>query len=143
MSEQTKISGYKIDFAKQCLYMNYKFARAASEYGSSEYKLLQDILKDNPSLRPIVRAGRETKTPNQFKRLTYKNMESYIRVQDNAEELLAAFAIAKEESKKEKSPYKYVRGWFAEQFPNCWDCKVFDDGKIIQLETASQNAHAS
>lgn len=43
--------GYEIDFTTNTLYMNFKFAVASTEYGTPEYKLLQNIRKDLPNIK--------------------------------------------------------------------------------------------
>lgn len=136
------IKGYTIDFATNTLYMNYKFASAATKFGTDEYKRLQDIRKDFPNIKIVTRAGRKMTTCNVNKRLTYANMERYISVQNNADKLMYAFVIAKEESKKNPSPYAFVRNWFINQFPNYQECKIFDGEKVIQFaETAPITEH--
>ena len=136
---EKKIRGYEIDFTTNTLYMNYKFAEASGEYGTPEYKLLQKIRKDLPDIKVVKRAGRNAKTCNANKRLTYANMEEYISVQDNADELMAYFVMVQKESKKENSPYAYVRNWFVKQFPDYQECKVFKCEKIISFaDTAPQ-----
>lgn len=132
-----KNNGYKIDFTKNVVYMNYKFASASMEFGTTEYKLIQEILKDFPQMKLVTRAGRTVKTCNANKRLTYANMERYIRVQEDAEKLMIAFEIAKEESQKQASPYAFVRNWFVNQFPDYQKCKVFDGEKTVVLTVAA------
>ena len=132
-----KIKGYEIDFTTNTLYMNYKFAEASTEYGTPEYKLLQNIRKDLPNIKMVKRAGRNTKTCNVNKRLTYKNMQEYIRVQENAEQLLASFMLARIESKCAPSPYAFVRDWFVKQFPNYQECKVFERNNVIPFAEAA------
>lgn len=46
MANSTKVKGCKIDFTTHTAVINYKFAEAAEEYGSSEYRLLQSINSD-------------------------------------------------------------------------------------------------
>ena len=136
-NKNNKIKGYEIDFTTNTLFMNYKFAEASTQYGTPEYKLLQNIKNDLPNIKIVKRAGRKTKTCNANKRLTYANMESYIKVQDNADELMAAFVIAKEESKNKPSPYAFVRDWFLKQFPNYKECKILKDDNIISFAEAA------
>ena len=136
-NKNNKIKGYEIDFTTNTLFMNYKFAEASTQYGTPEYKLLQNIKNDLPNIRIVKRAGRKTKTCNANKRLTYANMESYIKVQDNADELMVAFVIAKEESKNKPSPYAFVRDWFVKQFPNYKECKILKEDKIIPFAEAA------
>ena len=134
---EKKIRGYEIDFTTNTLYMNYKFAEASGEYGTPEYKLLQKIRKDLPDIKVVKRAGRNAKTCNANKRLTYKNMQDYIMAQDNYEPLLASFMLARIESKCAPSPYAFVRDWFVKQFPNYQECKVFESNKVIPFAEAA------
>lgn len=114
----SKMNGYKIDFTAMTIQMNYKFAAAASQYGSSEYKLIKSIKADFPQMREVVRAGRVITTPRPTKRLTYENMKRYISAYDNSDELMERFDTVRRLSMPMKSPYKYVRDWFVAQFPN-------------------------
>lgn len=136
-NKKNKIKGYEIDFTTNTLYMNFKFAEASTEYGTPEYKLLQNIRKDLPSIKIEKRAGRNAKTCNANKRLTYKNMQDYIMAQDNYEPLLASFMLARIESKCAPSPYAFVRDWFVTQFPNYQECKVFERNKVIPFAEAA------
>lgn len=132
--------GYRIDIATNTLYMNYKFYKKAStDISSVEYQIFQQVKKDNPNVKIEVKAGRKQTTCNASKRLTYANMEKYISVQDNADELMASFEIAKIESKCAPSPYAFVREWFVKQFPNYQECKVFEREKIIAFDKAQEN----
>ena len=131
--------GYEIDFTTNTLYMNYKFAKATKEYGTEEYKILQNIRKDLPNIKVVKRAGRKQTSCNASKRLTYKNMQDYIMAQENHEQLLASFLLARIESKCAKSPYAFVRDWFIKQFPNYKECKVFEE-KVVSLAAAAQQA---
>ena len=138
-NKKNKIKGYEIDFTTNTLYMNYKFANAAKDVFSKEYEIYQKICNDFQNIKVIVRAGRKAKTCNANKRLTYANMEEYISVQDNADELMAYLVMVQKESKKESSPYAYVRNWFVEQFPDYQECKVFKREKIVPFsDTAPQ-----
>lgn len=136
---EKKIRGYEIDFTTNTLYMNYKFAEAANIPKSKEYLLVAEIRKDFPKIKIITRAGRNAKTCNANKRLTYANMESYIKGQTemNVDELLYLFELTKIESKCAKSPYAFVRDWFVKQFPNYKECKILKDDKIIPFAEAA------
>ena len=127
---------YKIDLAKNTLTLNYKCSRMANEHGSPEYNKVREILAENPGMRIVVESGHKAKTPHHSRRLTYANMERYILVQDNADELMTAFALVKEESKKEKSPYAHVRSWFFTQFEDCHDLRVLiaDENGETQMQ---------
>ncbi len=124
------MKGYKIDFATNTLTMNYKFSAAANQFDTPEYKLVKKIRRDFPELTVVVKAGREKKSARPNARLTYENMEQYIRVYENADELLDVFESVKAMSKSAKSPYKYVCDWFKQQFPNYKATPVYKDGKL-------------
>ena len=122
--------GYKINFTNNTLVMNYKFHAASQEYGSEENILVKAILTDFPSLNVVVKAGREVKTTNKNKRLTYANMKKHIMAYDNSPQLLDVFETVKALSKSAASPYKFVYDWFVEQFPDYDKAPTFKDGKL-------------
>ena len=127
------MKGYKIDFSTNTITMNFKFAAAASQYGTPEYKLIRDIKADFPTLKEIVKSGREQKKARPNKRLTYDNMKKHIVVYDNAAELMDTFEIVKALSLSAASPYKYVADWFVAQFPDYNKAPAFKDGKLIAI----------
>ena len=124
-----EVTGYKLDFATNTLTVNYKFAKAMSDYGSPEYRRYKAILADFPDLKVIRKAGRTITTTRPTKRLTYENMEIYMGCFENADELTRRFSIVKRRSKALASPYKYVRDWFEAQFPDYKVSAVFDEEK--------------
>ena len=71
-------NGYKILFDTNTIIMNYKFAAAAAEYGSSENKLMKSIREDFPDMAEVVVSGRVQTTAKANHRLTYENMETHI-----------------------------------------------------------------
>ena len=122
--------GYKINFATNTLVMNYKFYAASQEYGTDENNLVKAILADFPTLTIVVKAGRDVKTANKNKRLTYANMEKHISAYENSAELLEVFETVKALSKTAASPYKYVTDWFVVQFPDYKKAPVFKEEKL-------------
>ena len=122
--------GYKILFNENTVIMNYKFAAAAAKYGTKENVLMKSIREDFPGMAEVVISGREQLSAKTNHRLTYENMEKYIRVHENADELLEVFATVKAASAPLASPYKYVCDWFKAQFPNYKKSVVFKDGSL-------------
>lgn len=110
--------GYKILFDKNTVIMNYKFAASAAKYGTPENVLLKNIRNDFPGMTEVVVSGREQKKPRSNYRLTYENMEKYIKACSGSREYLETFATVKAQSKAATSPYKYVFDWFMELFPD-------------------------
>lgn len=122
-----KNTGYRIDYATNTLVMNYKFRDAAEIYGSPEYNIVQAIMKDYPNIKVSIKSGKEQKKPRDNKRLTYENMETYIKCFENADVLLERFNKVKKMSKPIKSPYKYVSDWFVAQFPDYKKIPEFEE----------------
>ena len=85
------VKGYKLDFTTNTMIVNYTFDAASSEYGSPEYELMKSIRADFPNMKIMVKSGREKKTANKNKHLTYENMVKYISVCENAEYLDAKY----------------------------------------------------
>jgi len=122
-----KNNGCKIDYTTNTLIMNYKFRDAAEIYGSPEYKIVQAIKQDYPNIKICVKSGREQKKPKKNKRLTYKNMETYINCFENSDILINRFNKVKAMSLTMKSPYKYVSDWFVTQFPDYKKSPEFEE----------------
>ena len=131
--------GYKILFNENTVIMNYKFAAAAAKYGTPENKLMKNIREDFPGMAEVVVSGREQISAKANTRLTYENMETHIKVYENADELMEVFESVKALSKTCASPYKYVRDWFEAQFPNYKKAPVFQNGKLSIVPVASPN----
>lgn len=122
--------GYKILFDTNTVIMNYKFAAAAAKYGTRENQLMRDIRADFPGMKEVVVSGRVQTSAKSNARLTYENMEKYIRVYENADELLAVFETVKAASVALASPYKYVCDWFKAQFPEYKNALIFEGGTL-------------
>ena len=125
-----ELRGYKLDFTHNKLILNEKFAKAAlTDYGSPENLRMKDILADFPNLTISVEKGRNITTTRPTKRLTYENMDKYIRAYDETHALLIDFETVKARSKAAASPYKYVRDWFVATFPDYSNGTMFRSEK--------------
>lgn len=95
------------------------FADKLSNPASEEYKLLRQIKADYPSLAITKRTHRtKSNFVNQYKKLTYENMEAFISLLPNADELLGVFnSLRTCANLVSTSPYTLVRSWFVAQFP--------------------------
>lgn len=107
------------DAISNTLTISKTFADKVSDPSSDEYKLFRQIKADNPSLTVCKRTHRtSSKYVNQYKKLTYENMEAFIELLPNAEELLSVFNTLRTcANLVSTSPYTLVRTWFVEQFP--------------------------
>ena len=126
-------ANYKIDFTTMTLTMSKAFAEAAYNPTSAEYKTLKRLQKDFPNLTIAQRTHRSPKTANPNKGLTYEKMERYIKVYDNAAELLSVFEKVKAIAATQKNGYAIVKNWFFEQFPAYDKMPSMVDGKLIVI----------
>ena len=127
---------YKIDFTTMTLTMSKSFAEAAYNPSSAEYKTLKRLQNDFPNLTIAKRTHRSPKTANPNKGLTYEKMERYIKVYDNASDLLAMFDKVKEIASAQSNGYSIVKNWFFTQFPNYGKMPTLTDGKLIVMPIA-------
>lgn len=84
-------ANYRIDFTKMTLTMTADFALKAYDPTTEEYEILTRLQRDFPRLRVVRKTHRSPKTANPAKGLTYERMEKYIRLHENADELLDLF----------------------------------------------------
>ena len=122
------MESYKINLISKTLTITKAFEDAASNVNSEEYKLYQKLIHEIPELK-IVRKTHRTPSKyktkngeefrcNQFKNLTYDNMEKFIDALPNNREYKAQFIFAKTAAAAvQTNGYAVVRRWFAEQFP--------------------------
>lgn len=123
------MNAYTLDFVANTITITADFAKAMNAPTSAEYQIIAQIRKDFPQMK-IVRkthatprkytskATGETTRCNQFKNLTYKNMESFINGLSNSEDYLKPYNFLKDcGSLPATSRYTLVRKWFTAQFP--------------------------
>lgn len=122
---------HKVDFVNNTFTMTKAFEEALNNPASEEYKLFQQLRADFPGLTIIRKTRRAPKKARPTKNLTYANMEKYMSVFQNADDLLTQFKVVQECSKQQPSPYKYVLDWFKGQFENY---KEQPDFTVIDLE---------
>lgn len=111
-----------------------EFAKNARIFGTPEYKLWKEIRKDCEDAQMVTKTIR--KNPNKkvsTKNMKYERMAEYIRVQDNAEKLMAEFEKQIALSKVQSNPYRCVLAWFVQTFEDYDSYKKF-------FENANQKA---
>ena len=120
---------FKVDFVKKTIVITAEYERQMNENPYSvEAKEFRSLLKELKGFE-VIRPKRKATSNN--KNLTYKNMEKYISVFENRDELMEMFTLAKSLSLVQPNPYNFVKGWFKEQFPNYKEMpKVSKDGKL-------------
>ena len=119
---------FVFDVISQTLTITAKFAKMMNDPQSDEYNLVQQFRKDFPNLTIAKKTHKSathytTKSGekfncNQFKNLTYENMEGFINGLPNGDDYLMPYNFIKTcGSLPLTSRYTAVRRWFVAQFP--------------------------
>ena len=125
------MKNYKFDFTTKTLTITKVFADEAENPNSEEYAILMKFQQDFPNLK-IVRKTHKTPSKyhtksgevyncNQYKNLTYENMERFMNALpegESKEKVLEYYNFLRNNAGAiQTSAYKTVREWFVEQFP--------------------------
>ena len=122
------MNGYKIDFATNTITVTTKFAQAMNNPASTEYQTIVQIRNDFPDIKIIRKTHATPKAYhtksgesfrcNQFKNLTYENMERFISALPSSEAYQKECDFIKNTATKiQHNGYALVRKWFTAQFP--------------------------
>ena len=127
---------YRIDFTTMTLTMTAEFADRAYDPNTEEYEILTRLQRDFPRLRIVRKTHRSPKTANPAKGLTFERMEKYIRLHENADELIDLFQKVKDTGRG----YQYVKAWFVKQFPHYKEVPEFKNGKLYVVPVEAPKA---
>ena len=148
MATKKKLPGYKVDFAAKTLTMTKDFEEKAQNPESKEFAILMNLQNAIPGLiverkthatprKYTSKSTGEKFNCNQFKNLTYDNMESFIKQLPNSKELEKAFNFLKYfGALPQTSRYTAVRKWFVAQFPEFRKNPLFylyNDVKVVDI----------
>ena len=123
------MKGYTLNLAAKTLTITKAFEDAVSKGEGEAYDLYTKFMRDIPGLTIIhkthatpnkytSKSTGEKFNCNQFKNLTYKNMEGFINGLSNSEDYLKPYNFLKNcGSLPQTSRYPAVRKWFVAQFP--------------------------
>ena len=139
------MENYKINIISKTLIISSAFEKAMNDAASDEYRLYVQLQHDIPGLRVSRRTHKspikyhtkdgEVFRCNQYKHLTYENMEHFINALPKRDELLKVYHYIRDKAgPAQTSPYTAVRKWFVAQFPNFRDDPLFyftNDFKVI------------
>ena len=101
------------------------FEKAASVFGSEEYKMLQAAKNDNPGYRVVAKSKKASdKKSDHNKGLSYKYMEKYILTHDDEsksvmKEYMSLRSLTPEaqELGLDSADYSDIKNWFLDKFP--------------------------
>ena len=123
------MKGYTLSLSAKTLTITKAFEDAVSKGEGEAYDLYTKFMREIPGLT-VIRKTHKTPTKytskstgekfncNQFKNLTYKNMEGFINGLPNSKDYLPAYNFLKNcGGLPQTSRYTAVRKWFVAQFP--------------------------
>ena len=102
------------------------FQKNASIFGTEEFKLWREYKAMFPEAKMVTKTIK--KNPNKLnitKNMTYENMATFIREQDDAEAVMAEFKKQINLSKVKANPYRAVLAWFKQKYTNVNDYMDF------------------
>ena len=123
------MNAYKLDFVSNVITITADFAKAMNNPDSEEYKTIAKIRRDFPEME-IVRKTHKTPTTyrtkdgktfncNQFKNLTYENMETFMMGLPNGEEYMNEYLFLRNHASDiQTNGYTLIHRWFVKQFPD-------------------------
>ena len=123
------MENYKINFVSKTLIVTTAFEKAMNNPDSEEYKRYIQLQHDIPGLKVSRRTHKspskyksksgEVFRCNQYKHLTYENMEGFIKALPKQDELMKVYNyIRYDAGLVQTSCYAAVRRWFEAQFPD-------------------------
>lgn len=88
------------------------FQKQARIFGTDEYKLWREVLKENPGVKMAIKSIKKNPNKDNNRNLTYSNMREYLSTMENGAELLKDFDTQLKRAKVQSSPYRFVLAWF-------------------------------
>ena len=125
------MNGYNYDALNNTLTISASFAKKASRVNTPEYAIILKLRRDFPNLSIKQEPKRDGK-----KSITFTQMETFIALHRNKDELTKLFNNVRKLSRVQPMPYKYVKTWFENRFPYYSEQPTFDaDGYVIEPMT--------
>ena len=132
----------KIDFAKEQIIMDRTFAQKVTDTSSAEYRHLQEVRRDYPDYKVVLRKIKKNPNKETYKGLTYDYMKDYILTHEDDEkalEVLAEFSEMRQISRchSQAKRYPVIKNWFLEKYP-----EIKNFGETVSVSEEDELAEA-
>ena len=132
----------KIDFAKEQIIMDRTFAQKVTDTSSAEYRHLQEVRRDYPDFKVVLRKIKKNPNKETYKGLTYDYMRNYILTHEddkNALIVLAEFSEMRQISRchSQAKRYPVIKNWFLEKYP-----EIKNFGETVSVSEEDELAEA-
>lgn len=143
----------KIDHNKGLIIMDRTFAKLSENTRSEEYAHLQQVRRDYPDYKVVLRQIKKNPNKESYKGLTYEFMYDYIFRKEPDETKLAVINeldemiyISKCHSKAKR--YPVIKNWFLDKYPEIseFGMPTIDipvEDKILKIPTSQESALCS
>ena len=117
---------YEINLINKTVVVSKKFMEKATQYGSKEFKLLDNFQK--MGLRIIHQTcTKKAAKPEEEKLLTYKMMRDYLAMLDDADDMLTMFDTLRAGYKSDAKRLVKMNEWFHAECPRYGSVPKFDN----------------
>ena len=120
---------YEINHLDKTVTITRRFLEEATQMDTPASKLMEQFIARGYTVTVYQKTSRKAAKPEDGKLplLTYRMMEGYIAMLDDAEEMLAVFKSVKDAAKSRADRARYVNKWFRAEFPNYDAVPEFDE----------------
>ena len=122
---------YEVNHLTKTVVVTRRFFDEATQVGTDAYRLMETFDQNGFNITIYQRAPRTRKPhkpadPNKVPLLTYRMMETYIAMLDDADDMMDEFQSVRGAAKNRKDRARYVNNWFRKEFPNYDAIPEFD-----------------
>ena len=120
---------YEVNHLMKTVVVTRRFLEEASQMGTAAADLMEQFLDKGFTVSVYQKAPRKAHKAEDgtLPLLTYRMMEGYIAMLDDADDMLDVFKSVKEAAKSRADRARYVNAWFRKEFPNYDAVPEFDD----------------
>ena len=118
---------YKLSLPTKTLYISSSFEKKLSSGAGDEFNLYTRLISQIPDLKVVRRTHStpihyttkrgEVFNCNQYKNLSYKNIECFLSMVPNSKEMMIEYKSIRTINAASPSPYAAVRRWFESIYP--------------------------
>ena len=156
MATKREVKGYSLDITARTLTITKEFEEAIAAGRKAECAVYNRLMKQIPGLTVVRKThatprvynnknGRKTRC-NQFKNLTYANMERFMNAIPNNEGYLNEYRFGRDVAGRfQINPYVLIRTWFAAQFPDYYTnpfSYIRSQPKVVSIEEVQKQMAA-
>lgn len=113
---------YTINFETEEIIITKKFGKAASQFGSAEYKIMQQLRKEFAGFKMVYKTIEKKEDKESYKGLSIKEMERFITTRSEEEVQLFKKVVAVAENKQGK--YAIIKKWFLDNYKDAYNREI-------------------